>query len=142
MTESAVSSPNRRAFEAIMNCSEQLCSTRSRVNADGVHCQKADGGCQKKNDIVTDVCNRCFIGGISEFERDKRGVEVMREKNRGVVTGRVRSVLSRSGQALCWPSVSEVPLQALKSAVALVLCICAGDSEQLARDKGGGFFPV
>ena len=39
----------------------------------------------------------------------------------GVVTGRVRSESSRSGQALCWPSIAEVPLQALKSAVALVL---------------------
>ena len=37
----------------------------------------------EKNDVVTDVCNRCFIGGISEFERDKREVEVMREKNGG-----------------------------------------------------------
>ena len=48
MAESAVSSPNRRAFEAIMNCSAQLYSTRSTVNGDGVHCEKADGGCQKK----------------------------------------------------------------------------------------------
>ena len=39
----------------------------------------------------------------------------------GVVTDRVRSESSRSGQALCWPSIAEVPLQALKSAVALVL---------------------
>ena len=39
----------------------------------------------------------------------------------GVVKDRVRSESSRSGQALCWPSIAEVPLQALKSAVALVL---------------------
>ena len=51
-----------------------------------------------------------------------------------VVTGRVRSVSSQSGQALCWLSVTEVPLQALNSALALVLCICAGGSEQLAHD--------
>ena len=51
------------------------------------------------------------------------------------MTGGVRSVLSRAGQALCWPSVAEVPSQALKSAVALVLCICAGGSEQLAHDE-------
>ena len=31
----------------------------------------------------------------------------------GVVTDRVRSESSRSGQALCWPSIAEVPLQAL-----------------------------
>ena len=48
MAESAVSSPNRRAFEAILNCSAQLYSTGSTVNGDGVHCEKADGGCQKK----------------------------------------------------------------------------------------------
>ena len=48
MAESAVSSQNRRAFEAIMNCSAQLYSTRSTVNGDGVHCEKADGGCQKR----------------------------------------------------------------------------------------------
>ena len=38
----------------------------------------------------------------------------------GVVTDRVRSKSSRSGRDLCWPSIAEVPLQALKSAVALV----------------------
>ena len=38
----------------------------------------------EKNDIVTDICKRCVIGGISEFERDERGAEVMRERNGGV----------------------------------------------------------
>ena len=51
------------------------------------------------------------------------------------MTGRVRSVSSRSGQSLCWPSVAGVLLQALNSAVALVLCIGAGGSEQLAHDE-------
>ena len=51
------------------------------------------------------------------------------------MTGRVRSESSRSGQALCWPNVAEVPL---KSAVALVLFIGAGGSEQLAHDEWGG----
>ena len=37
----------------------------------------------EKNDIVTDVCKRCIIGGISEFERDERGAQVMRERNGG-----------------------------------------------------------
>ena len=37
----------------------------------------------EKNDIVTDVCKRCVIGGISEFERDERGAQVMRERNEG-----------------------------------------------------------
>ena len=44
----------------------------------------------------------------------------------GVVKDRVRSESSRSGQALCWPSIAEVPLQALKSAVALVLLLRGG----------------
>ena len=54
------------------------------------------------------------------------------------MTGRVRSVSLRSGQSLYWPSVAGVPLQALKSAVALVLCIGAGGFEQLAHDEWGG----
>ena len=58
------------------------------------------------------------------------------------MTGRVRLVSSRSGQSLCWPSAAGVPLQALKSAVALVLCICAGSSEQLAHDEWGGSFSL
>ena len=37
----------------------------------------------EKNDIVTDVCKRCVIGGISVFERDERGAQVMRERNGG-----------------------------------------------------------
>ena len=45
MAKSAVSSPNRPGFEAIMNFSAQLYLTRSTVNGDGVHCEKADGGC-------------------------------------------------------------------------------------------------
>ena len=92
----------------------------------------------EKNGIVTDVCKRCVIGGISVFERDERGAKVVRERTERVVTGRVRSVSLRSGQSLCWPSVAGVPLQALKSAVALILCIGAGGSEQLAHDEWGG----
>ena len=97
----------------------------------------------EENYIVTDICKRCIIGGISEFERTKGGRKSCERGTEGVVTGRVRSVSSRSGQALCWPSVADVPLQALKSAAALVLCLCAGGSEQLAHDEwGGAFFPV
>ena len=92
----------------------------------------------EKNDIVTDICKRCVIGGISEFEWDERGRKSCEKRTEEVVTGRVRSVSSRSGQSLCWSSVAEVPLQALKSAVELVLCICAGVSEQLAHDGWGG----
>ena len=56
----------------------------------------------EKDDIVIDVCKRCVIGGVGVFKRDEGGTE-------GVVTGRVRSESSRSGQALCWPNVAEVP---------------------------------
>ena len=58
------------------------------------------------------------------------------------MTGRVRSLSSRSGQAPCWPRIVEVPLQGLKSAGAFVLCICSGVSERLAHDEWGGLlFP-
>ena len=80
----------------------------------------------KKSDIVTDVCKRCVIGGISVFKRNEKGDRSCEKGTEGVVTGRVRSVSSQSGQALCWSSVAEVPSQALKSAAALVLCLCAG----------------
>ena len=37
----------------------------------------------EENDIVTDICKRCVIGGISKFERDKSGAQVMLERNGG-----------------------------------------------------------
>ena len=95
----------------------------------------------EKNDIVTDVWKRCVICGIRVFEWGKRGRKSCEGGTEGVVTGRVRSVSSRSEQSLCWSSVAEVPLQALKSAVVLVLCIGAGGSEQLAHDEWGGLLP-
>ena len=65
------------------------------------------------------------------------------------MTGCVRSLSSRSVQALCWPRIAEIPLQRLTSAVALVLCIhtgfCidTGFSGLLAHDEWGGvFFPL
>ena len=70
----------------------------------------------ENDDIVIDVCKRCVIGGVGVFKRDGRGAQVMRSHAKsceggteGVVTGRVRSESSRSGQALCWPNVAEVP---------------------------------
>ena len=60
----------------------------------------------------------------------------------GVVTDRVRSLSSRSGQALCWPRIAKISLQGITSAVALVLCIYTGVSELLGRDEwGGSSFP-
>ena len=37
----------------------------------------------ENNDIVTDICKRCVIGSISEFERDETEAQVMRERNGG-----------------------------------------------------------
>ena len=59
------------------------------------------------------------------------------------MTGRVRSLSSRSRKVLCWPRIAEIPSQGLTSAVALVLCIHTGISELLAHDKWRGvFFPL
>ena len=67
----------------------------------------------EKDDIVIDVCKRRVIGGVGVFKRDERGAASHAKSceggTEGVVTGRVRSVSSRSGQALCWPNVAEVP---------------------------------
>ena len=84
MAESAVSSPNRRVFEAIMNCSVQLYSTRSTVK-----------GC-----VIHDIC---------VFKWDKRGLRSCERGTEGVVTDRARSESSRCGQVLCCPNVAEVP---------------------------------
>ena len=32
----------------------------------------------EKDDIVTDVCKRCVVGGIGMFKRDERGAQVIR----------------------------------------------------------------
>ena len=92
MAESAVSSPNRRAFEAIMNCSAQLYSTRSTVKG-------------------------CVIGDICVFKWDERGPEVLRERNGGgcdrprpfriiaiwasIMLSQCRGITVRSAQVSC-----------------------------------------
>ena len=43
-----------------------------------------------------------------------------------VVTGRVHLLHRDQGRLLCWPRIAAVPLQVLKSAVSLVLCIMLG----------------
>ena len=53
------------------------------------------------------------------------------------MTGRVRSLSSRSGQAPWWPRIAEVPLRGLKSAGAFVSGTRAGVSKRLAHDKWG-----
>ena len=58
------------------------------------------------------------------------------------MTGRVRSISSRSGQAPCWPRIAQVPLQGLNSEGAFVSGTRAGVSERLAHDKWvGSYFP-
>ena len=37
----------------------------------------------EKNDIVTDVCKRCVIGGVSVFKWNERGAQFMRGMNGG-----------------------------------------------------------
>ena len=37
----------------------------------------------EKSDILTDVCKRCVIGGISVFKWDERGAQAMRGRNGG-----------------------------------------------------------
>ena len=54
------------------------------------------------------------------------------------MTGRVRSESSRFGQALCWPTVAEVPYRVLNSVAALVLCFRAEGSEQPAHNEWVG----
>ena len=61
-------------------------------------------------------------GGGSSFLFRKAFSASCERGTEGVVTGRVRSLSSRSGCRLCaGPRIAEVPLQALKSAVAVVL---------------------
>ena len=58
------------------------------------------------------------------------------------MTGRVRSLSSRSGQAPCWPRIAEVSLQGLNSAGAFVSGTRAEVSERLAHDQWvGSSFP-
>ena len=62
--------------------------------------------------------------------------QVAREgRTEGVVSGRVRSLSSRSGQASCWPRIAEVSLQGLNSAGAVVSGTRAGVSERLAHNE-------
>ena len=48
IAKTAKSSPNRRAFEAIMNYSAQSYSTRYTVNGEVVLWEKGEGGSQNK----------------------------------------------------------------------------------------------
>ena len=48
IVKTAKSSPNRRAFEALMNCCAQSYSTRDTVNGDGVLWEKGEGASQNE----------------------------------------------------------------------------------------------
>ena len=54
------------------------------------------------------------------------------------MTGRLRSLSSRSGQALCWPRTAEVSLRGLKSEGSFVLGTRAGVFERLAHYEWWG----
>ena len=71
IAESAKSSPNRRSFLAIINCSAQLCSTRSTTKGVGVYWEKAEGGCQNRT--------KSSLVYVSEDSRYRRLVEVGRK---------------------------------------------------------------
>ena len=72
----------------------------------------------EKSDIVTDVCKRCVIGGISVFKRDERGAQVMRERNGG---GRDR----------------PRPFSVIAIWAGIVLAKCRGSTVTSARVSGG-----
>ena len=58
-------------------------------------------------------------------------------RTEGVVTGRVRSLSSRSGRL---PRIAEIPLQGLTSTVALAYASVLGSLSCLPMLNGGGFF--
>ena len=97
----------------------------------------------KEDHIVTYICKRWVKLVVSAFKRRKWGGRKSSEQGtEGVVTGRVRSESSRTGQALGWPGLAGVPFQELNSASVLVLCNGAGGSDPLAHDEcGGGLLP-
>ena len=59
-------------------------------------------------------------------------------RTEGVVTGRVRSLSSRSGQTPHWPRISEVPLQAYRQ-VHLCYALVLGSLSGLPVMSGGVF---
>ena len=107
MTESALSLPNRRALEAIMNCSSQLYSTRSTVND--------DWWVSKTNHIVTCICKRLVIAVIGAVDPRERRVQGIRVRSGGSCDSLVRSGLTRAGQALGWPRLKGLSFQGLIS---------------------------
>ena len=54
MSSSARLPWKRRAFSAIMNCSEKEYETSSTTNADAVHCKKMEGGCQNNTTFLVE----------------------------------------------------------------------------------------
>ena len=59
-------------------------------------------------------------------------------RTEGVVTDRVRSLSSRSGQAPYWPRIAEVPLQAYQQ-VHLCYALVLGSLSGLPMMSGGVF---
>ena len=97
----------------------------------------------EKNDIATDICKRCVIGGVSEFERDESGAPVMREGNgRGCDRPRPLSVIAIwAGIVLAKYRGGTVTSAQVSSGIG-IMHLCWG-SEQLAHDEWGRvFFPI
>ena len=69
IAESAKSSPNRRAFEAIMICSAKNYSTRFTMRGDGVYSKRVDMGFQNGTTSLL-MYKRSTKGIIGEFKWD------------------------------------------------------------------------
>ena len=142
IAESAKLSPNRRAFEAIVNFSAQSYSTRSTVIGKVVRWKKGKGGSQNKT-IVANLCERCMIGAVCHVKWHEVWAYRLRSPNGGGGDRpRPFIIIAIWAQAFCSLTIAEIPLQGLTSAVALVLHIHTGASELLAHDEwGGSSFP-
>ena len=109
------------------------------MNGEGVHWEKVEGG---SNKTTPSLYERCIIGAVCHVKLYEVWAYRLRSPNGGGGDRPRPFITSRSGQALCWPRIAEIPLQGLTSAIALVLCIHTGVSELLGHDGWeGSSFP-
>ena len=94
IAESAKSSPNRRAFEAIINCSTQFYSTRSIMKGDDVHWEKAEGGCKNRTTSSLMYASEASKASKASSSGTKHGCIICEGGTEGVMTSRVRSLSS------------------------------------------------
>lgn len=84
MAKSAVSTSNRRALEAIMNCSVQLYSTRSMLNGDGADWDKVDGACQKRTtSSLTYVSDGSYLSYACSSGVKRSAKHVIKDRRKG-----------------------------------------------------------